>query len=231
MRLKSLVLFILSAGISCSIFAQDKNTTELSKQEQKEAKRKAREPIEKMLSAYTACPAHDTPFVVFAVRRVTKDWNERLVRQTPEGVKEISRTDSYDVLITFKDTMRFADVRPDRSQPENYNNDKEVVLKNLQQAINTSKSMAVEKPAEKQFNGFETFSLYRSELIGNTLGISVIFDDANKMIVTIYFTNAVKGNQTNFKTTQEWMSLREAFLDSFTKCVETELSNRLSAGN
>lgn len=205
-------------GTTCAA-AQEPKSVELSKQEQKDAKRKQRDAIERMLTPFTVCPANGTPFVVFAVNRVAKNQNESLVRQTPDGVKKISRTDSYDVLITFTDKMRFADVRPDRSKPESYADDKKVVLENLQYDINTSKSMAVETPAEKQFNGFDTFSLYRSELIGNTPGISLIFDDANKMIVTVYFMNAVKGNQTNFRTIQEWMGLRDSFLDSYTKCL------------
>lgn len=224
MLFKYFALLIFTVGLAFTISAQDTAVPVLSKQEQKDAKRKAREPIEKMLSAYTVCPSRDTPFVVFAVERVSKDKNEILVRPTPDGVKKISRTDSYDVLITFRDKMRFADVRPDRSKPENYDDDKKIVLENLQYYINTSKSMAADKPIEKRLNGFDTFSIYRSELIGNTLGVSLIFDDVNKMIGTVYFANAVKGNQANFKTTQDWVGLREAFLDSYTKCVATELS-------
>ena len=228
MKYKYAVLLLLIVGIACAASAQEKQTSAPSKQDQKEVKRKEREQIEKTLTAYTVCPSNETSFVVFAAERVAKDKNESLVRPTPEGIKNISRTDSYDVLITFKDKMRFADVRPDRSKPENYVNDKQIVLENLQYYINTSKSMAVEKPAEKRFNGFETVSMFRSELIGNTLGVSLIFDDPNQMIITIYFANAVKGNQTNFKNIQEWMELRDAFLDSYTKCVVSELTTRLS---
>src|SRR5207249_4718594 len=185
--------------------------------------RVAREGIEKMLTAYTACPANETEFVVLAVERIAKNKNQTLARDTSEGVKGVSCTDSYDVLITFKDKMRFADVRPDRSVPEKYENDRRIALDNLQYLINTGKSMALEKPLEKKYDGFTTFSVHRSELIGNTLGITLILDDADKMITTIYFANAPKINDKHFKNIQEWLTLRDKFLDSYTKCVTNKL--------
>jgi len=220
MKLKILVVLVFTFGFILSFHAQDVKLSKAEKQAQKEAKKKEREEIEKMLKVYTICPSTETEFVVFAARRVAKNKDQLLARETAEGVKGISRTDSYDVLITFKDTMRFANIRPDRSKPEEYENDKKVALENLQYYINTGKSMATEKPVEKSYNGFVTHSSYRSELIGDNLGTSLIFDDANKMITTVYFINAPKNSDgKNFKDISEWMELREKFLDSYTKCV------------
>jgi len=191
---------------------------------QNEINKKEREEIEKMLKAYTVCPKGETEFVVFAVRRVDKNTNRTLARETADGVKGISRTDSYDVLITFKDKMRFADVRPDRSDPNKYEDDKKVALENLQYYNDTGKAMSSGKPLEKTYNGFLTYSIYRSELIGNQLGISLIFDDTNNMITTIYFVNAPKNSDgKNYKTIEEWSKLRERFLDSYTNCVAKNL--------
>jgi hypothetical protein len=224
MKVKILVVLILTAFFSISLQAQDKKLSKEEKNAQKEIKRKEREEIEKMLKVYTICPSTDAEFVISAVERIAKNREQSLARDTTEGVKAVSRTDSYDVLITFKDKMRFADVRPDRSKPEEYENDKKVALENLQYYITTGKSMATEKPVEKSYAAFTTNSLQRSELIGNTLGISLIFDDANKMITTIYFVNAPKNsNGANFKNIEEWTGQRDKFLDSYTKCVAANL--------
>lgn len=218
--MKFFALLILAFVFVLPPHAQSPKLSKEEKQAQKEAQRKEREEIEKMMKTYTVCPATETEFVVLASRRVAKNVNQTLARDTADGVKGISRTDSYDVLIAFKDKMRFANLRPDRSKPEEYENDKKVALENLQYNINTGKSIANTNPDEKSFDGFKTYSSYRSELIGDTLGISLVFDDANKMITTIYFINAPKkGEGKHFTNVEEWKSLRDEFLDAYIKCV------------
>lgn len=220
MKLKITAFLLFTFGFVLSLHAQDAKLPKEEKKLQKEAKKKEREDIEKMLKTYTICPSTDTEFIVSAVERVSKNREQTLARDTAEGIKGISRTDSYDVLITFKDKMRFADVRPDRSKPEEYENDKKVALENLQYYIGNGKSISTKKPVEKLYNGFNTYSFQRSELIGNNLGMSLIFDDANKMIITVYFINAPKdGAGKNFKSIDDWSGLRDEFLDSYTKCV------------
>lgn len=223
--MKYLFLLICIFSFSLPIYAQKENLSKDEKRVQKELKKKEREQIERMLKTYTVCPTSETEFVVFAVRRVDKNANRILARDTADGVKGISHTDSYDILITFKDKMRFADVLPDRSDPNQYETDKKVALENLQYYNATGKSMSSSKPVEKTYNGFLTYSIYRSELIGNQLGTSLIFDDTNKMITTVYFINAPKNSDgKNFKTIEEWSNLREKFLDSYISCVVKNLS-------
>lgn len=223
--MKYLFLLICIVNFSLPIHAQRENLSKEEKRVQKEAEKKDREQIEKMLKTYTACPTSETEFIVFAVRRVDKNANRTLARDTADGVKGISRTDSYDVLITFKDKMRFVNVRPDRSDPNQYETDKKIALENLQYYNETGKSMISSKPDEKTLNDFLTYSIYSSELIGDQLGTSLIFDDANKTIATIYFMNAPKNSDgKNYKTIDEWSKLREKFLDSYTSCVGKSLS-------
>ena len=152
--MKYLLLLICVLTFSLPIYAQKENLSKDEKRVQKETKKKEREQIEQMLKTYTVCPTGETEFVVFAVRRVDKNTNRTLARDTADGVKGISRTDSYDVLITFKDKMRFADVRPDRSDPSQYETDKKVALENLQYYNDTGKSMNSSKPVEKTYSGF-----------------------------------------------------------------------------
>ncbi|MER3632686.1 MAG: hypothetical protein C4325_11445 [Blastocatellia bacterium] len=222
--MKYLFLLICVFTFALPIYAQKENLSKDEKRVQKEITKKEREQIEKMLKTYTVCPTSETEFVVLGVRRVDKNTNHTLARETADGVKGISRTDSYDVLVTFKDKTRFANLRPDRSDPKQYETDKKVALENLQYYNNTGKFMSSSKPEEKTFNGFSTYSIYRSELIGNQLGTSLIFDDTNKMITTIYFINAPKNSNGNiYKTIEEWSTLRERFLDSYTSCVAKNL--------
>ena len=222
--MKYCFLLVCIVAFSTPFYAQENKLSKNEKLLQKEAKKKEREQIEKRLRTYTVCPSGETEFIVFAVRRVDKNENRTLARDTADGVKGISRTDSYDVLVTFTDKMRFADVRPDRSDPSQYEGDKKVALENLQYLNGLGTAMSSPNPLEKEYNGLSTYSIYRSELIGNQLGISIIFDDANKMITTVYFINAPKSTDgKNYKTIEEWSTLREKFLDSYTSCVSREL--------
>lgn len=142
-------LLICVFTFALPIYAQKENLSKDEKRVQKEITKKEREQIEKMLKTYTVCPTSETEFVVLGVRRVDKNTNHTLARETADGVKGISRTDSYDVLVTFKDKTRFANLRPDRSDPKQYETDKKVALENLQYYNNTGKFMSSSKPEEK----------------------------------------------------------------------------------
>ncbi len=228
-------LFIfLGCSLAGSIAAQNGKP---DKKAEKAAREKEREEIEKALKAYTVCAFTGSDLAILKTDRITKKKEESLSRQTPEGDKSISRTDSYRVMIGFLEdygkqndpflgglVRYFANVRPDRSKPEEYPNDKQVVIGNLKYFISIDKSLETQEPLEKQYNGFNTYSIYRPALTGNTLGQSLIFDDANKIITTIYFLNMpTELYGKHFKTIDEWKPLREKFLDSYTKCVDENL--------
>lgn len=207
-------------AFSLPILSQDKGLSKEEKREKNELRKIERNQVETMLKAYVNCPAGDSDFVIFRVERVDKDAKRTLARETADGVKAVSRTDSYDVLITFKDKMRFANLRPDRSDPDHFEIDKGVALESLEYYNGTGKSMISSSPIEKVHNGLRTFSIYRAELTGNQLGISLIFDDQNKMITTVYFINAPKNSGgKNYSTWEEWSKFRGQFLESYTSCV------------
>jgi hypothetical protein len=55
--------------------------------------------------------------------------------------------------------------------------------------------------------------------VGNTLGISVLFSDADHHIVTIYFLNQ-NPKKRKFQTIEEWRTLRDNFLKRYTTCAK-----------
>lgn len=228
-------LFIfLGCSLAGSIAAQNGKP---DKKAEKAAREKEREEAEKALKAYTGCAFAGSELAILRTDRITKKKEESLSRQTPEGIRNVSRTDSYRVMIGFlEDDGRqndpflggsvryFANVRPDRSKPEEYPNDNQVVIGNLKYYISVDKALEIREPQEKQYNGFTTYSIYRSALTGNSLGQSLIFDDANKIITTVYFLNMpTELYGKHFKTIDEWKNLREKFLESYTKCIDENL--------
>jgi hypothetical protein len=219
------VLF-LSLGICFCLHAQTKEEKKI----QKENRRLEREEIERVLSIYKSekCSFSELRLSLFKVNRIAKDEKEQnLIRHTIEGVKAVSQTDGYSLLfVQEKDTHFFANVRVDRSRPSSFSFDKEISLETFAKAIKDNKFHEQSKPTEKNYNGFASFSINRSEISGPTIGTTFLFDEKNKIITTVYFINEptdVKSEFKLFTNISKWKELRDKFLNSYTKCLADNL--------
>jgi hypothetical protein len=227
MRTKNIfTLLILIFTLSFTLQSQSKE----EKKAQKEAKKLEREQIEKVLDVYKSdkCSFSNLKLSILKIDRMAKNEEEQtLVRYTTEGVKGVSRTDGYRIIFAQEtDKHLFANLRFDRSRPYSYNDDKKFSIESLEKTNNDSKNMDSPKLLEKEYNGFASYSSNRSDIVGNTIGITMIFDDKNKIIVTVYFINKppnIKDEFKLFNNIQEWKILQDKFLDSYTKCVADNL--------
>jgi hypothetical protein len=219
-------ILFLSFGICFALQAQTKE----EKKSQKEAQKLEREEIERVLSIYKAdkCSFSELRLSLFKVDRMAKDEKEQyLVRHTSEGVKAVSRTDGYRLIFAReKDTHFYANLQVDRSRPSSFVYDKEISLEALDKINKDDKFSELSKPTEKTYNGFASFSTNRKEIMGSIIGTSLLFDEKNKIMITVYFINEPKDVKAEFKlfsNIQEWKKLRDDFLNSFTKCVADNL--------
>jgi hypothetical protein len=227
MRAKNIfTLLILIFTLFFTLQAQSKE----EKKAQKETKKLEREQVEKVLDVYKSdkCSFSNLKLKIIKIDRMAKNEEEQtLVRHTAEGVKGVSRTDSYRIIFAQEtDKYLFANLRFDRSRPYSYNDDKKFSIESLEKINNDGKNMDSPKLLEKQYNGFAAYSANRSDIVGNTVGVTMIFDDKNKIIVTVYFINKppnVKSEFILFNSIQEWKVLQDKFLDSYTKCVADNL--------
>jgi DNA-binding cell septation regulator SpoVG len=174
------------------------------------------------LKSYSAC-TFDDDLTVKKARRI-KGVKNRAV-ETADGYKEVSRTNSYEILISYPNTDIFASIRPEMSEANSYEQDKKNVLENLKYSISLSRDLESNDPIKTTYNGFESYGLNRNTLNSyNTIGQYVLFNDADKTITTIYFFNA-KPKKRKFQTIEEWRGLKEKFLNNYTRCINTN-SNR-----
>ncbi|HLM03505.1 MAG TPA: hypothetical protein VK400_20795 [Pyrinomonadaceae bacterium] len=174
------------------------------------------------LKSYSAC-TFDDGLTVKKARRI-KGVKNRAV-QTADGHKEVSRTNSYEILVTYPNTDIFASIRPEMSQANSYEQDKKNVLESLKHFISLSRDLESNEPIKATYNGFESYGLNRSTVNSyNTIGQYVLFNEADKTITTIYFFNAKPKNR-KFQTIEEWRELRDKFLNNYTRCINTN-SNR-----
>jgi len=177
-----------------------------------------------LLKPYTMCEFDDGLKVLSAERLPKKEIHSRAV-ETTNGFKEVTRIDSYRIFVAYPGTEYFANIRPEKSKPASYAQDKENVIDELRRLITVSKEVESSEPLRATHNGFVSYGYNRRTVeVGTTVGIYVLFNDADQTITTIYFFNA-KPDKRRFQKIEEWRILRENFLNNYTRCINRN-SNR-----
>ncbi len=169
------------------------------------------------LKPYTSCQFEDGLKVV-QVDRLPKAVTFRTVT-TSGGEKKVSLADGYRVMVAYPKTDFFANIKAEKSDPDDYAKDKETVLEGLKWDVANSREMESQEPVRVSYNGFEGYTVNRKSLAGGTLGITALFSDADHHIVTIYFLNQ-NPKKRKFQTVEEWRALRDNFLNRYTSCIK-----------
>lgn len=184
------------------------------------------------LKFYTSCQFKDELEVV-KIDHVVKKKNEPRAVRTAKGEKEISRIGSYRVMVQYpKADYFFANIRPEKSLPERYAEDKEAAIEGLKHSVATAKFMESGEPASGIYNGFEVYKSSRTviEIYDekgakvrevNTIGMDILFSDTDQTITTVYYFNTRTPKNRRFQTVAEWRVLRERFLNQYTKCINS----------
>ena len=169
------------------------------------------------LKPYTTCQFEDGLKVV-QVDRLPEHITFR-TENTSNGEKQISLADGYRVMVAYPKTDFFANIKAEKSNPTKYTTDKETAIEALKFAATTSKELESQEPVKVSYNGFEGYAINRKSIVGNTLGITILFLDPDQHIVTIYFLNQ-SPKKRKFQTIEEWRTLRDNFLDRYSACVK-----------
>jgi hypothetical protein len=137
------------------------------------------------------------------------------------GMSErVSVVDGYRVTYSYPRTLRFANLKAERSDPSRYVEDKRIVMLSL---VEMAKADGGTKLADFSDRGFSGQSLTKKELGGTTLGMTQIFSDEDSVIVTIYFMNQVP-ERRRFQTYEEFIFLRDSFVRGYVECVARKKS-------
>lgn len=176
------------------------------------------------LKPFTSCTLDDGLKIV-QVDRLPKDVKSRTVT-TSKGDQAISLADGYRVMVAYNDDRDwFANIKAEKSITTEYEQDKEYVIENLKWAASTSKEMESQEPVKVSFGEYDGYGTSKRTLVGNMLGIYVLFSDADRTIITFYFINQ-NSKRKRFQTIEEWRVLRDQFLKTYTACAK---SNRSAA--
>jgi hypothetical protein len=176
-----------------------------------------------VLKQYTICNFNDG-LKIKNVERLDEDSLRSRSVETENGQLEVTRIDSFYVLVGYPKMSPFANIRPERSQlvKDMFESDKKNVIAGMKYAISKSKEMETTEPVKSIVNGFDVYQQNRKSLYGSTLGITTLFNDFDYTITTIYIFNAEE-KKRNFQTINELKKLRDNLVENYTKCINTNL--------
>src|SRR5882762_4140184 len=120
----------------------------------------------------------------------------------------VSVVEGYRVMYSYPRTYAFANLKAERSDPSKYAEDKQVVMRSLAELASADGNTELAGFSNQRFSGQ---TVTKKELGGSTLGITQIFSDEDRVIVTISFLNQAPQNRS-FQTYQEFVSLRNDFV-------------------
>jgi len=127
----------------------------------------------------------------------------------------VSVVEGYRVMYSYPRTYPFASLKAERSDPAKYAEDKQVVMRSLEEVASADGNTEL---AGFSNQGFSGQTVTKKELAGSTLGITQIFSDSDLVIVTIFFLNQAPQDR-RFQTYAEFVSLRDDFVRGYMECV------------
>ena len=134
--------------------------------------------------------------------------------------QRVSVIDGYRVMYSYARNYPFATLKAERSDPSKYLKDKEIVTSYFADIAKADDKSDLVNFSGQNFSGQ---TLTKRELTGRTLGITQILWDEDSIIVTIYFLNQEPENR-KFKTYEEFISLRDGFINGYIECVTKKRS-------
>jgi hypothetical protein len=172
------------------------------------------------LKPYTACKL-EGDLEVKDITRKSKSAQKYREVTTAEGKEEVSVIDGYRVMFGYKDVRYYyANVKIEKSDPQSYAQDKEVVINELRHLSSSNQAANILFSDKVMINGFEHYGIDRDVIdVGGTIGIHVLFYEADNLIITIYFLNQEK-KKRRFNNIEEYRALRDSFLNRYTECLK-----------
>ena len=182
------------------------------------------------LKPYTTCKLPGD-LKIKEVRRRPKSAEKYRQVDTAKGSERVSVVDGYRVMFAYKDLFYFfANVKIEQSDPASYAQDKEMVISSLKNVASTKQATGIVYSDKTMLNGFEHYGTDRDKIdVGGTLGIHVLFYDANHLIVTIYLLNQDDANtgslfwrngKRRFTNIAEYQTLKDDFLNHYSECLK-----------
>ena len=178
-------------------------------------------PAERVANAMTSCAWSDK-LAAGPITKLPEAFKLRAV-QLPGGAAQVSIVEGFRFPIAAEGKDIFANVKVEQSEAERFEADREAIVANLRWILSTSKDMESPEPLLVSMNGYEGPMINRGTLTGSTLALIALFQDKEKLIVTIYLENAAP-EKRSFSTKEEWNGMRDRLFVALTGCASKALA-------
>jgi hypothetical protein len=168
-----------------------------------------------VLARYAACRLPDGPDVV-ETAPLSPGVHRRPI-QTRNGEQMIDMEEGKRVMFAYPDEDFYANLKAERLPAATYAAEKQLLIQDFDHTLASGDGETRNDGMKPTLNGFEIYGLDRDKREGGVLGIYLFFDETRHDVVTIYFLN--QEPPVRFKTMEEYARLRDAFLQSYTKCL------------
>lgn len=170
------------------------------------------------LKRYTECKLA-YPFSVVQVDGPREDFD--WPTPTKAGNTPVHVESGYRVLVAYMQTEGFGNLKVERLPATQYSKEKADLLSSLDNLATQSGMNG--KVDRRQLHGYALYGANRATLQGGVLSVYNLFDDADRVAVTMYLLNA-EPSLRKFSTVEQYDSIRDAFLESYTSCLKRTLS-------
>jgi hypothetical protein len=169
------------------------------------------------LRRYTAC-------------KVADDLSFRHLNRVeyPGKYREVGKQGRVSVVDAYRVTFGYADapydlvnVKVEQSDPHDYAQDKERVVKELKHLSSTAQATKIEFADKAVLHGYEHYGIDRDVIdVGIVVGTHVLFDDAEHLIITVYFLNHDKKmKKRRFNAIEAYRLFKTDALDGYAECL------------
>jgi hypothetical protein len=165
---------------------------------------------------YTGCKFGDGLAVV-ETSPLAPEIHERTV-ETLKGPRQVGMVEGRRVMFAYPDKDFYANVKVEILPEKNYAESRQFLIDSFDYALASGKESTRNYGLKPTLNGMDVRGLDRDKLEGGVLGLYLLFDDASRMVTTIYFLNQ-EPKDRSFQTMGEYRAMRDRFLATYTTCA------------
>jgi hypothetical protein len=175
--------------------------------------------VDAVFGTYTACKFSDGLAVVDTAP-LAPGISARTV-DTSKGPKQIEMIAGRRVMFAYPDKDFYANVKVEILPEKSYAEGKQFLIDNFDYLLASGKGNGRNYGLKPTLHGFDVRGLDRDKLEGGVLGVYLLFDDASRVVTTIYFLNQ-EPKDRSFQAMEEYRVMRDRFLDVYTGCARAK---------
>jgi hypothetical protein len=170
---------------------------------------------------YTTCSLPGGPSVV-ETAPLAPGVTTRSV-QTILGMRPVEMLDGRRVMFAYPDEDFYANIKVEILPAESWEKSRSTLVDNFDFLLASGDDVR-NYHLKPELHGFAMQGQDRQKREGGVLGFYLLFDDRAHTVATIYFLN--QEPPVRFKTMEEYALLRDRFLNQYTACIRSALSQR-----